>query len=213
MDIGFVANGQPAELLERAARLGFEGIELCFGAGKACDLERWTADDTQRLRDLVASTGARILTVASYWDQHLSPDPATRQRAAANMRRAIELAPQLGTHVVTCMAFGDRTQRPEAQVKTFGQVFGEYARIAEDNGLTAEVFKNQQRNQFGTLIPFHGEVSNPQTDMLAVIGNALRNAFVRAYLPRYERINPDLNDLEFSPGSIVTDPNTTEDGS
>lgn len=135
MDIGFVANGQPAEVLERAARLGLEGVELCFRTNGPCDLERWTADDTRRVVDLVASTGARILTVASFWDRHLSPDPAVRQQAAANMRRAIELAPQLGTRVVTCMAFGDPTQRPEAQVQMFGQVFGEYARIAEDNGV------------------------------------------------------------------------------
>lgn len=72
-------------------------------------------------------------------------------------------------------------------------------------GLASELFKNQQRNQFGTLIPFHGDVSNPQTDLLAVVGNALRNAVVLAYLQRYQRINPGLNDLEFDPGSIVDD--------
>jgi hypothetical protein len=81
-------------------------------------------------------------------------------------------------------------------------------------GLTTELFKNQQRSQFATIIPFHGEVSNPQTDTLAVIGNVLRNAFVRAYLPRYQQINPDLNGLQFDTGSTITDPDTMmEDGS
>ncbi len=135
MDIGFVANGTPEEVLERAARLGFEGVELCFGPGGPCDLERWAASDTARVQDAMARTGARVLTVAAFWYTHLSPDPAVRERAARAMARAIELAPQLGTNVVTCMAFGDPNRRPQDQVKLFGQVFGEYARRAEDHGV------------------------------------------------------------------------------
>lgn len=135
MDIGFVANGRPEEVLGRAARLGFDGVELCFGSGGACDLDTWTADDTRRVRDLMAATGAKILTVAAFWDHHLAPDQAARERAAAHMRRAIELAPELGTSVVTCMAFGDPKVKPADQVELFGRVFGEYARWAEDRGV------------------------------------------------------------------------------
>jgi sugar phosphate isomerase/epimerase len=135
MNIGYVASGNPAESLRRAAQLGFDGIELCFAWGSPCDLERWTDDDTKRVHDLVAETGAKVLSVASYWARHLSPDQAARERAAAEMARAISLAPQLGTNVVTCMAFGDPTVPPEKQVDLFGQVFGEYARMAEDHGV------------------------------------------------------------------------------
>jgi hypothetical protein len=47
--------------------------------------------------------------------------------------------------------------------------------------------KNVPRNQFGTLIPFTGDATKTTTtDILATIGNILRNAFVRAYLPRLE---------------------------
>lgn len=54
-------------------------------------------------------------------------------------------------------------------------------------GGTTTVLKNQSRNQFGTLIPFSGEVSGgTATDVLAAIANVLRNAFIRAYLPRLE---------------------------
>jgi sugar phosphate isomerase/epimerase len=135
MNIGFVANGTAEEVLRRAARLGFDGVELCFGWGGPCDLERWAAGDTQRVRDLMAETGTKVLTVGSFGPVHLAPDRAVRERAAADMARAIELAPQLGTNVVTWMAFGDPSLPPEAQVGTFGQVFGEYARRAEDHGV------------------------------------------------------------------------------
>lgn len=135
MDIGFVANGKPEDVLDQAARLGFEGVELCFNPGGPCDLEQWTADDTRRLSDLMAAKGVRVLTVGAFWYDHVSPDPAVRERSAAVMAKAIELAPQLGTSVVTCMAFGDPAARPAEQVKLFGQVFGEYARRAEDHGV------------------------------------------------------------------------------
>jgi hypothetical protein len=54
-------------------------------------------------------------------------------------------------------------------------------------GGTTTAFKNLSRNQFGTLIPFTGDASGATTmNILATIGNVLRNAFVRAYLPRLE---------------------------
>jgi len=77
------------------------------------------------------------------------------------------------------------------------KVFSLAQDIKEDNplqflwqaliGAATTVFKNQPRDQFGTLIPFTGEASGAtKTDTLATIGNVLRNAFVRAYLPRLE---------------------------
>ena len=49
------------------------------------------------------------------------------------------------------------------------------------------LLKNYSRDQFGTLIPFTGDMSGATTaEMLATIGNLLRNAFIRAYLPRLE---------------------------
>lgn len=60
-------------------------------------------------------------------------------------------------------------------------------------GVVGQVLKNQERDQFGTRITFQGNLDNPRTSMLEVIGNVLRNAFVRAYLPRLEgRAAPDV---------------------
>jgi hypothetical protein len=65
-------------------------------------------------------------------------------------------------------------------------------------GATTTVFKNQPRDQFGTLVPFTGDVSGTTPDLLATIGNVLRNAFVRAYLPRLERGEDSAPILEFA---------------
>lgn len=53
-------------------------------------------------------------------------------------------------------------------------------------GGVTKLFKNQPRDQFGTLIPFSGNASGTTTDILATLGNILRNAFVRAYLPKFQ---------------------------
>jgi hypothetical protein len=72
-------------------------------------------------------------------------------------------------------------------------------------GVTSGVLKNQPRDQFGTLIPFTGDLSQPNTDILSAVGNVLRNAFVRAYLPRLQNGTDGFDDMQFDAGSI-TDP-------
>ena len=70
-------------------------------------------------------------------------------------------------------------------------------------GVATQLFKNQPRDQFGTLIPFTGDLSKETTvDILATIGNILRNAFVRAYLPRLESGTENVEGLNFSAPEI-----------
>lgn len=65
-------------------------------------------------------------------------------------------------------------------------------------GAATTVFKNQPRDQFGTLIPFTGDATGTtKTAILATIGNILRNAFVRAYLPRLEGNQDIMEDMQF----------------
>jgi hypothetical protein len=72
-------------------------------------------------------------------------------------------------------------------------------------GAVTTVFKNFPRDQFGTRIPFTGDLSKSTTvDILATIGNVLRNAFVRAYLPRLETDQP-AGGLQFGPADFTED--------
>src|SRR5688572_19541789 len=73
-------------------------------------------------------------------------------------------------------------------------------------GGVTSLLKNQSRDQFGTLIPFSGDLSGAtRTDILATVGNILRNAFVRAYLPRLEGGGETVEGLTFGPADL-TDP-------
>lgn len=73
-------------------------------------------------------------------------------------------------------------------------------------GGVTELLKNQPHDQFGTLIPFSADESqSTTTDILATIGNVLRNAFVRAYLPKLEGGQEGVEGLNFEPPKL-TDP-------
>jgi Domain of Unknown Function (DUF748) len=76
-------------------------------------------------------------------------------------------------------------------------------------GATA-ILTNYNRDQFGTLIPFTGELKGPQIDFLGTIGNVLRNAFIRAYLPRLEQGMPHDQEFQFGAPSL-TDPMSAGD--
>ena len=70
-------------------------------------------------------------------------------------------------------------------------------------GGATTVFKNPSRDQFGTLIPFSGDVTGATTaDIFATLGNILRNAFVRAYLPRLEGGQESVGGLTFQPPEL-----------
>jgi len=55
----------------------------------------------------------------------------------------------------------------------------------------------------GTVIPFTGEIKTPGVDYLAAIGNVLRNAFIRAYLPRFESTRTNEDGLQFGAPTLA----------
>jgi hypothetical protein len=73
-------------------------------------------------------------------------------------------------------------------------------------GGVTRALTNIPRDQFGTLIPFSGNLSGATTTgILQAVGNILRNAFVRAYLPRLETGAEEVGGLKFAPAEL-TDP-------
>ncbi|MBC7783409.1 MAG: DUF748 domain-containing protein [Burkholderiales bacterium] len=71
-------------------------------------------------------------------------------------------------------------------------------------GATTRVLRNPPRDQFGTHIPIRGDLTSPRTDVIAAIGNVLRNAFIRGYLPRLDHsIVAADNAIRFDPGKVT----------
>ena len=80
-------------------------------------------------------------------------------------------------------------------------------------GGATSILKNHSRDQFGTLIPFSGDLTqSTSADILATIGNVFRNAFVRAYLPRLEGGGEAVEGLQFAPAEL-SDPISVGDES
>lgn len=53
-------------------------------------------------------------------------------------------------------------------------------------GGVGEALENQPKDQFGTRIPLTATLEKPDIEILPTIGNVLRNAFIKAFLPRLE---------------------------
>lgn len=68
-------------------------------------------------------------------------------------------------------------------------------------GGVTTALKNQPRDQFGTRIPFTADATGTKPDLLATIANVLRNAFLRAYLPRVEGGQTD-DGIQFGPAEF-----------
>ncbi len=52
------------------------------------------------------------------------------------------------------------------------------------------VFKNQSKDQFATRIPISGRIDDKQLDAFQAIIGVLRNAFIKAYSPALEHLEP-----------------------
>jgi hypothetical protein len=70
-------------------------------------------------------------------------------------------------------------------------------------GVTTSVLKNAPRDQFATYIPFTGDMDQPNPDILATVGGVLRNAFIRAYLPRFSAGDQSFDGMQFQAPSIT----------
>ena len=50
----------------------------------------------------------------------------------------------------------------------------------------SRVFRNQPKNRFATKIPISGTFDKPNVNVLATLGNILKNEFVRAFTTEFE---------------------------
>jgi len=53
------------------------------------------------------------------------------------------------------------------------------------SGITS-LFKNQEKDQLATVVPLSGDIKDPDADIWSMIGNLLKNAFIRALMPGLE---------------------------
>lgn len=98
---GFGGEKAPEQALEEAKEMGFEGVELCFGAGQLS--EGITKERCYVIRQAAVRMGMKIESLASgaYWGQSFSsPEAGVRAKAVAFTKEYLRVANWLGAKVV-----------------------------------------------------------------------------------------------------------------
>ncbi len=69
-------------------------------------------------------------------------------------------------------------------------------------GAIAELLENQPRDQLATSIPLEGDLTNPDSSVIATIGGILRNAFVEAFQANLDNSISLFDDEEEMPAPL-----------
>jgi len=137
MKYGFVAM-YDQETAQFAAKAGFDGMEIFVGpiidVAMGLDILNMSDDEIKRVVDYVGGLGIGFTTLSCN-PIHLHGDPAKRAEAGKHFRKALESAKLMGTDIVVTNAFTDRTKSPVENLVDFKEVFGEYTKIAESEGV------------------------------------------------------------------------------
>lgn len=119
--------------IEKAARLGFDGVELqavAFGNPAAGELDR---DAIAQAHKLAEQHGVHIHALAYYelaWGHFDSPEAITK-----GYERVFEAALALGVKVIASMTGFDADRDWEGNVQLFADRFGPITELAEQRGL------------------------------------------------------------------------------
>ncbi|MHC5058453.1 MAG: sugar phosphate isomerase/epimerase family protein [Planctomycetota bacterium] len=98
---GFEGAKTPEVALEEAKAMGYEGLEMCFGAGELAP--GITEARCREIASAARALGMKIdsLATGNYWQQSLThPDAAVRKAAVAFTKEYLQVAKWLGAGVV-----------------------------------------------------------------------------------------------------------------
>ena len=130
MKLGFLTT--KVEDIEKAARLGFPGIELdaqAFGDALAGELDAERVAGAGRLAE---EHGVEITALAFY---ALGGSRASVEEVVAGYERVFGVAERLGVRVVASMSGFDADRDWDGNVRLFAERFGPVAERAEARGL------------------------------------------------------------------------------
>jgi len=122
------------QIVEFAADAGFDALEVFVDPGSNLDLNKMSNSEiesfTAKLRDMNISLATISCNVI-----HLDGNPAKRSENNAYFQKAIKAAKLFGTNIVVTNAFGDKAKSPYENITAYKEVFSEYAKAAEGEGV------------------------------------------------------------------------------
>jgi sugar phosphate isomerase/epimerase len=139
MRLGFIGvNDLPGieEDARFAAEHGFEGIEFNYWG----DFDQLTADTVARMRAILDRHGVRASALGLWGRNHISPDPAERQRSLECLSRALDFAQTLGASILITGGGQMPNASPEANAAEFIKVFPPFVERAQKAGLKIALY-------------------------------------------------------------------------
>lgn len=133
MNLGFVTP-YIKKAVEFAGKTGFDCLEVFTEYDTELNLDNMTPDRIKEIRDVFAENGVKVGTICCSVN-HLDGDLARRKQNNAYFIKSLKLSRAFGVEVVTSNAWGDKSKTPEENVPVFKEVFTEYAKVAEGEGV------------------------------------------------------------------------------
>ena len=121
-----------------AADAGFDGLEIFVGpvmdVAMGLDLDAISEDNLKQIMNYLGELRIGITTITS-GALHLHCDSIKRADANRHFKKALQSAKKFGTDVVTTNAFTDHKTTLSNNMRGYKEVFSEYAKIAEAEGV------------------------------------------------------------------------------
>ena len=133
MKYGFVAF-YTDKIARFAASAGFDSLELFVDTDTSLDLDKMSSPDIERLVGNLDSMGIKLATISCN-PIHLDGNPEKRAENNAYFKKAIKSCRKFGTDIIVTNAFADKSKSPYENLKAYKEVFTEYAKIADSEGV------------------------------------------------------------------------------
>lgn len=134
MKTGFLIPDYDEKMIEFAGKAGFDCMELFTLKGGKFDLDHADDDTFKAIREVYEKNNVEIATFACSLN-HLDGDKSKRKENNEYFVKAIKACKKLGTDILCTNAWGNKNLTPAENIKEYKEVFGEFARIAESEGV------------------------------------------------------------------------------
>jgi sugar phosphate isomerase/epimerase len=133
MNLGFVTH-YSKETVEFAGKTGFDCLEVFTEPGTALDLNELTDEKLAGVLQVFEENNVKVGTVCCSVN-HLTGDLKQREINNEFFIKALRMCKKFGTDIVTTNAWGDKGITPEENIPVFREVFSQYAKVAEQEGV------------------------------------------------------------------------------
>jgi len=102
--------------------------------GAALDVRKLVKKEKEMVREIFTRNDIRISSLSCFVN-HLEPDKNKRRENNEYFVDVLKACKEFGTSIVATNTWGDRKKAPKENLSLYKEVFTEYARVAEDNGV------------------------------------------------------------------------------